>query len=246
MDETGFCAFASIANVARRAIVQENEAEAAILCLTSPDLNSSDPENEGRRLERVQGGWIVLNAEKYRAIVSRANQQEKTRARVAKFRAKTSPQSPQQAESVSSAYTEGSVTSALQPVRSALPTPNPVADAPAPPAGSEKTPPLKCPLQHRAEKLLGKRATTPWSPAELRAWVKAKPVLADATPQDWADIEAWFSLPNPPFRRNGLAALLNNWSDEIFRCRKPENRALVANAPDALAEAEAAARRNAF
>ncbi len=86
MDETGFAQFASPANVAHRARVSAEEAEAAINCLCSPDANSSDPDNEGRRLERVPGGWIVLNAIKYRDIVTRAVAQEKTRNRVAAWR----------------------------------------------------------------------------------------------------------------------------------------------------------------
>lgn len=88
MDETGFCQFASVANIARRANVEVTEASAAIHVLEGPDLDSFDPDNEGRRIERVPGGWIVLNAEKYRAIVTRAANQESTRKRVAKFRAK--------------------------------------------------------------------------------------------------------------------------------------------------------------
>lgn len=88
MDETGFCQFASVANVARRANVDMAEATAAIYVLEGPDLDSSDPDNEGRRIERVPGGWIVLNAEKYRAIVTRAISQEGNRRRVARYRAK--------------------------------------------------------------------------------------------------------------------------------------------------------------
>jgi len=88
MDETGFTQFAAVANVAHRARVSLEEAEEAVRVLTSPDIDSSDPDNEGRRIERVNGGWVVLNAEKYRALATRAVAQEKTRERVAKFRAK--------------------------------------------------------------------------------------------------------------------------------------------------------------
>lgn len=87
MDEHGFAQFASVANLAHRARVTLEEAEAAVKCLESPDANSSDPDNEGRRIERVHGGWIVLNCEKYRVLVTRAVAQEKTRQRVARFRA---------------------------------------------------------------------------------------------------------------------------------------------------------------
>ena len=86
MDETGFCQFASVANLAHRARVNPEMAETAVATLEGPDPNSSDPDNEGRRIERVPGGWIVLNAEKYRAIVSRATGQEGTRRRVQAFR----------------------------------------------------------------------------------------------------------------------------------------------------------------
>jgi hypothetical protein len=88
MDEEGFCSFAAIGNVAGRARVTLEEAKTALEILASPDPESSDPDNEGRRIERVSGGWVVLNATKYRDIVSRANAQEKTRERVKKFREK--------------------------------------------------------------------------------------------------------------------------------------------------------------
>lgn len=86
MDESGFVQFASVANVAHRARVTLEEAEAAILCLEGPDRNSSDPDHEGKRIERFPGGWIVLNAEKYRELVTRAIIKEQTKNRVQRFR----------------------------------------------------------------------------------------------------------------------------------------------------------------
>lgn len=86
MDENGFAQFASAANVAHRARVSPDEASAAIATLESPDTDSSDPENEGRRLERVPGGWMILNADKHRKLVTKAVIQEQTRLRVAKHR----------------------------------------------------------------------------------------------------------------------------------------------------------------
>lgn len=94
MDEEGHTQFASVANLARRAIVPIDAAEKAVALLEGPDPNSSDPENEGRRIERVNGGWIVLNAAKYREIVTRAIAQERTRTRVARFRNKTNRVTP--------------------------------------------------------------------------------------------------------------------------------------------------------
>ena len=38
----------------------------AILCLESPDPDSRSGEHEGRRIEKIDGGWLVLNYKKYR------------------------------------------------------------------------------------------------------------------------------------------------------------------------------------
>ena len=86
MDEKGFAQFASVANVAHRARVTLDEAQVALTCFESPDIDSSDPENEGKRVERVPGGWMILNAEKHRELVTRSVIQEQTRERVRRFR----------------------------------------------------------------------------------------------------------------------------------------------------------------
>jgi hypothetical protein len=86
MDEDGFAPFACVDNLAHRARVPLEAAKEAIKAFESPDENSGDPDNEGRRVEKVPGGWLVLNAPKYRDIVTRAVQQQRTRERVARFR----------------------------------------------------------------------------------------------------------------------------------------------------------------
>lgn len=88
MDEKGFAPFAAMGNVANRARVSIEEARAAIDILEGPDPESSDPDNDGRRLERVPGGWIVLNAEKHRDLVTRAVRQAQTAERVRRHREK--------------------------------------------------------------------------------------------------------------------------------------------------------------
>jgi hypothetical protein len=49
----------------------------AIEVLSNPDPESSSPDNEGRRIRKIDGGWFVLNHAKYRA---RAAQGEGSRA----------------------------------------------------------------------------------------------------------------------------------------------------------------------
>jgi hypothetical protein len=88
MDENGFAQFASPANLAHRAIVPLEDTIKALATLEGPDPNSSDKDHDGRRLERVPGGWMVLNSKKYRDMVTRAHCQEKTKERVRAFREK--------------------------------------------------------------------------------------------------------------------------------------------------------------
>src|SRR5262245_9201859 len=88
MDEDGFVQFASVANVAHTARIEDDEAEQAINILESPDPNSADDDHEGRRIERAPGGWTILNAAKYRDLVTRDMVRQQTRERVARFRAR--------------------------------------------------------------------------------------------------------------------------------------------------------------
>jgi hypothetical protein len=86
MDEDGNAMFACVDNLAARARVSVKQAEIAVAAFEAPDPKSGDPENEGRRIERIPGGWLVLNAHKYRAMVTKAISRERTRARTAAWR----------------------------------------------------------------------------------------------------------------------------------------------------------------
>lgn len=88
-DAAGFVALSCVENVALRARVSLEEAKDAIKSLEGPDKHNPNQELNGRRLVRVEGeGWIVINAEKYRAIVTSEETRRMTRERVARFRAK--------------------------------------------------------------------------------------------------------------------------------------------------------------
>jgi hypothetical protein len=88
MDQDGFAHFSALQNLANRAVLPLKDTEAAVKILESPDPNSADKEYDGRRIERVPGGWVVLNARKYRDIATRAQAREKVRERVARHRRK--------------------------------------------------------------------------------------------------------------------------------------------------------------
>lgn len=60
--------FASIPGLANRARVSLEDCDKAITTFLSPDQYSRTPDFEGRRIEPIDGGWILLNHAKYRAI----------------------------------------------------------------------------------------------------------------------------------------------------------------------------------
>lgn len=90
MDEDGFCKFGSVRNLAIRAGVPLPETVKAVTILESPDEFSQGQENEGRRIERISGGWIVLNAGKYREMATRQMLRESNRIRMQQYRARKS------------------------------------------------------------------------------------------------------------------------------------------------------------
>jgi hypothetical protein len=93
MDQDGYAHFSALQNLANRAVLSLEETEKAIKLLESPDPNSADREFDGRRIERVPGGWMVLNARKYGDKINRQIAREKVRKRVAKFRQRRRNQS---------------------------------------------------------------------------------------------------------------------------------------------------------
>ena len=71
----------SIPGLAHLARVTVDEAEAAINKFLAPDPHSRTSDHEGRRIEHVDGGWLVLNHEKYRDMLSKEDKLERDRIR---------------------------------------------------------------------------------------------------------------------------------------------------------------------
>lgn len=72
---------ASISGLAPVARVSLSQCEKAIETLSSPDKYSRSLEKEGRRIEVIDGGWHIINHEKYRnKAKSRATYMRKYRA----------------------------------------------------------------------------------------------------------------------------------------------------------------------
>lgn len=79
-------------SIARRTNVPLGLVRECIKRLESPDPKSHTPEDEGRRLERLEShrdwGWRIINFERYRAIKNLEELRQQTRERVRRWREK--------------------------------------------------------------------------------------------------------------------------------------------------------------
>ena len=86
-DSKGFVA-SSRSGLIRAANITEGEFDISVAILEAPDEDSRSPEFDGRRVEKRDGGWQVLNYQKYRNF-SYSSSPEAVRQR--KHRGKTRP-----------------------------------------------------------------------------------------------------------------------------------------------------------
>ncbi len=73
--------------LARKCNKTEQEILDALLVLASPDKKRIEPqEHQGRRIKKVEGGWLVLNGQKYKEMAQEEARKAKNRRGVAAFR----------------------------------------------------------------------------------------------------------------------------------------------------------------
>jgi hypothetical protein len=77
---------ASVPGLADAARITLEQCVDALETLASPDEWSRTKDNEGRRIEAVDGGWVVLNRKKYRDLESKEHAREKSAERSKRYR----------------------------------------------------------------------------------------------------------------------------------------------------------------
>ena len=70
---------ASIPGLANRAVVPLVDCQVALDTLLAPDRYSRTPDNEGRRIEPIDGGRRLLNYKKYRDLIDEESVKESKR-----------------------------------------------------------------------------------------------------------------------------------------------------------------------
>lgn len=78
--------------IAQRAHKTEAEVLAALKVLSEPDRNRIEPQpHEGKRVERVDGGWLLLNGQYYEDMMRTLNRRVYKTKKQREYRAKSRP-----------------------------------------------------------------------------------------------------------------------------------------------------------
>lgn len=82
--------------ISRRARKTEREVLEALTVLSSPDTKRVEPQEfEGRRIQAIEEGWLILNGDKYRQQVSIEMKRARNRRAQAAYRARKKVQNPE-------------------------------------------------------------------------------------------------------------------------------------------------------
>jgi len=76
----------SVPGLADRARVSLDKCREAIELLSSPDHDSRTDDHEGRRILKIDGGWEIINHDKYRKLMSHEDKKEKAAVRQRRHR----------------------------------------------------------------------------------------------------------------------------------------------------------------
>ena len=96
----------SVPGIARIAGVPVEVCREAIKKFLSPDIDSRSQECEGRRLEVIDGGWLLINYAKYRLMASADDRRAKEAERQRRRRGIKKPSHPAESEMIESKMDE--------------------------------------------------------------------------------------------------------------------------------------------
>lgn len=97
---------ASVPGLATLSRESRADTETALRLLESPDPDSRSKEHEGRRIQKVDGGWLILNHAKYRAKLNAEERKEYNKLKQREWRANHKPSMTVNDKYALSAHTE--------------------------------------------------------------------------------------------------------------------------------------------
>jgi hypothetical protein len=213
---------ASIPGLARIAGVSIEACETAINKFLSPDPYSRTPDDEGRRIEKIEGGWSILNHAKYRELASRDESKSSAAERQKRFRERQRRNASVTDSNTKPLLNNATVTQDMHIAEAdtEADTDTEVQNTPLPPKGETKGP-----LQLRASAIFRRKPETPFTSSESRAFKKNIAAIKATTEEEWQTLEAFYKASqSETYSRKDLATLVNNWNGEIDRAKAWHSR----------------------
>ena len=215
----------SIPGLARIAGVGVEDCRASINKFLSPDPDSRTKDDEGRRIEEIEGGWALLNHRKYREMATDADRAEQAAIRQQRARDKKKRNIPKVTQPSRDSHATVTPGSRQIPQAEAEANTDPLKNQNILSFSVEESPkpkPIKTvsPQILRIGKILnqGRRATTLLSDSEAKSFKSC-----DFLEEEIQLVESFYLFterPNEPLhRRTGLLSLLNHWPDEVGKAR---------------------------
>ncbi len=215
---------ASIPGLAHISRVSLKDCEKALEILLAPDPYSRTPEFDGRRIEKVDGGWFLLNHPKYRAKMSADERREYYRINKQQQRKKAKdvlecPQMSQDVSDMSTVSTHSEAEADSKAKAENTLSSLPLRDNPVPGFGGV--------INHRRKVCdwFGRRGSTAWQTNEEYALQK----FVSAAAEDVSLLDWWFAQDNHfekygEGKRKGILAFLNNWVAEVDKARRAKEK----------------------
>ncbi len=221
----------SIPGLARIAAVPVDCCRVAIQKFLSPDPDSRTKDDEGRRIEEIDGGWYLLNHQKYREMASKEESREAEAKRKARYRAKLARNKTEDmSQGVPDMSQEVPESRHIAEAQAEAP---PLKNSPLPPKGDGFVVNGITPQQRRLSptkqksarvnantsemnlvgSILGRRPSTIWTVAEALQLESVRP-SAEAIEL----LQRYYNVEMPKaddYRRRSLETLLNHWNGEI-------------------------------
>lgn len=203
--------FGSIPGLARRANLTLEETEHGLATFYAPDPYSRTKDNEGRRIEEIEGGggWLLLNHAKYRAIRSAEERREYMREYMRDKRAREAEPSDLLAEPLTLLAVSTEVT--------------PPAPAPAPVRAEQKKEQVRSPN--------GSRLPEDFPTPELFAWGQTERPDVDVGAEREIFRDHWRGKAGKDGRKADWPATWRNWVRKAYPTRRTQLQRAGPSAP---------------
>jgi len=214
---------ASIPGLANIARIPVESARAAIARFQQPDPDSRTKDDEGRRIQEIKGGWLLINHAEYRNLASDEDRKIKAAERQKRFRDRVTRNAgvtPSNAESHQNPQAKADTNADADAVTPLTPVPGELAlEADEKPKAPKPTDVAK----EAIGKLFNRRSKTPWSEKEMAA-LQTVCKMGLAGEAELELMRWYYEESGCQFLRTNVQILLNNWTGELDRARAARER----------------------